>query len=159
MLIFPLLVLSVNVCIIQCSHLLGTDKKKNILTAIVATFIPIGFVAKREMNRMKNPHSSFAKFYLANNIIFTIVSLLALIAVNLVLYYDMLPSFYIHSCAGMPFTTCHQTWSDSLSSTGKYSNHVAFFFYGNAFYIAILILHLSLSFYFSKCCFEKIYIT
>ena len=158
MLILPILMLSLNICTIQCTHLLGRDKGKNALTAITGTFIPIGFVAKREIQNMGSPELRLAKFCLYNNIHFTFVSLMALVATNLILHFDILTSFYMNACAGMLFSTCHQTWSDSLNG-GKYSNHVAFFFYGNVFLIIILLLHISLSFYFSRNCYNKFYHT
>ena len=156
MIIFPVLMVSFNVAVLQCCHSLGIDKKKNILTAIIASCIPIGFVAKRDIHHMESPGLRLAKFYLINNIFFSIVSLLALLSTNLVLHYDVITNFYIDACAGMPFTSCHQIWSDALSG-GRYSNHVTFFFYGNAFYIAILLLHFCLSFYFLPHCYNRIY--
>ena len=155
-LIMPFLIAVLNWFSIQCCHLLGSDRRKNVLTAITAIFIPVCFVAKREVQNMRKPELRFAKFYLYNNIYFSISSLLVLVATNLVLHFDVLPDFYMSSCAGMPFTECHQTWSDALNG-GKYSNHVIFFFYGNPLLIAVILLHTALSFYFSSHCQNKIY--
>ena len=156
MLIFFVLIFTTNLIFVQCCLMLGANKKKNILTAVVSSFVPVGFVAKREIYLMEKPERRLAKFYMANNLVFSVISLLTLIATNIILHYDMLSNFFMDDCAGMPFTTCHQTWSDVLNG-GKYSNHVDFFFYGNLFYISVLLLHLSLSFYFSQCCYNKFY--
>ena len=156
MLIFFVLIFTTNLILLQCCLMLGANKKKNILTAVVSSFVPVGFVSKREIYLMEKPERRVAKFYMANNLIFSVISLLTLIATNIILHYDMLSNFFIDDCAGMPFTTCHQTWSDILNG-GKYSNHVDFVFYGNLFYISVLLFHLSLSFYFLQCCYNKFY--
>ena len=105
---------------------------------------------------MESIESRRANFYLANNISFSIISVMVLVSVNLVLHYDFLSDFYMEACSGMPFTDCHQTWSDALNG-GKYTSHMKFFVYGNAFYIGILLLHFISSFYFLKRCYNKIY--
>ena len=158
MLIFFLLMFTTNLILLQCCHQLGTNKKKHILTAVIASFVPIAFVAKRDIYSMEQPELRIANFYLSNILTFSVTSLLTLIATNLVLHYDELTSFFMDNCGGMPFTTCHQTWSDILNG-GKYSNHVDFFFYGNLFYIIVLLLHSSISFYFWRKCFGKFYYT
>ena len=156
MLLFFLLIFFANLILLQCCVLLGTDKKKNIFSSIISSFTPIGFIAKREVYSMDHPELRLAKFYYLNILSFSVISLLTLIATNIVLHYDVLTNFFIDDCSGMPFTTCHQTWSDILNG-GKYSNHVNFFFYGNSFYISVILLHFSLLFYFSSCCYNKVY--
>ena len=156
MLILPLLVFLLNICLLRCFHLLGKNVKKNVLSAIVSVVVPIGFCGKQEVRNMESIESRMANYYLANNISFSITSVILLVSVNVVLHYDFLSDFYMEACSGMPFTDCHQTWSDALNG-GKYTSHMKFFVYGNAFYIGILLLHFILSFYFLKRCCNKIY--
>ena len=70
MLIFFVLIFTTNLILVQCCLMLGANKKKNILTAVVSSFVPVGFVAKREIYLMEKPERRLAKFYMANNLIF-----------------------------------------------------------------------------------------
>ena len=138
----PLVVfLILNFCL---TYILKTDLGKKTWTTFSSLATPVCFVSKDDVVRMGYESKKFHHFYKLNTCLFTIVSILSLIAVNIGLKYDKLP----FSCESMPFLSCHQDPNCYKAcgltvSSSRTDRHFDFHLYGSIMVVGMSFLHVT----------------
>ena len=84
-------------------RILKTDASKNIFTSVASIPLPICFVSKDDIPAIPDAGRQFHKFYKWNSALFCVLSILTLIGLNFMLYFDV---FLVYNCSNLPFLSC-----------------------------------------------------
>ena len=128
--------------------MLKTDWNKNIWTSVASILLPVCFVSKDDIPNLPDPGKQFHKFYKWNSLLFCILSVLILVGLNAMLYFNI---FLSYNCSNLPFMSCQNgsilpksedpqdlAMCGRLPQCESYSNpHFNFLIYGN---VAVFVL-------------------
>jgi len=90
----------INFCL---TRILKTDTVKNFWTSVASVGVPICFVSKDDIPAMPHAGRQFHKFYKWNSVLFAVMSILTLIGLNFLLYFNV---FLTYNCSNLPFLSC-----------------------------------------------------
>ena len=85
------------------NRILKTDTVKNFWTSVASVGVPICFVSKDDIPAMPHAGRQFHKFYKWNSVLFAVMSILTLIGLNFLLYFNV---FLTYNCSNLPFLSC-----------------------------------------------------
>ena len=124
--------------------MLKTDWSKNFWTSIASIPLPICFVSKDDIPVLPDAGRQFHKFYKWNSFMFCLLSILTLIGLNVLLYFDI---FLEYNCSNLPFLSCqngsippkqnHEEMCNRLTKCDSDNVHFQFLIYGN---VAVFVL-------------------
>ena len=84
-------------------RLLKTDWNKRLWTSVASIPVPVCFVSKDDIPAMPDAGKQFHKFYKWNSVWFSCLSILTLVGLNCLLYFDI---FLTYNCSNLPFLSC-----------------------------------------------------
>ena len=124
--------------IFYSNRILKTDAIKNFWTSVASVGVPICFVSKDDIPAMPHAGQQFHKFYKWNSVLFAVMSILTLIGLNFMLYFNV---FLTYNCSNLPFLSCQDGSVDPregesemclrLTSCDPGKMHFNFRIYGN----------------------------
>ena len=122
------------------TKILRTDHSKNVWTTFSSIITPVGFMSKDDVNELTNPSRRFHYFYKSNAVLFAVISIASMIALDFGLAYDW-PG-YDYKCHYIPILSCRKETDEICDRIPicpqDQDQHYGFQLYGN---IVIVVLN------------------